>query len=63
MVIIINYHFGVLHDKTRPTNDLFCFYLAIPHVFGLLLGILNWLLNTYNQSCQHKIDKEMDDSE
>ena len=58
-----HYHFGVLHDKTRPTNDFILFLFGNSIMYLVALGILNWLLNTYNQSCQHKIDKEMDDSE
>lgn len=58
-----HYHFGVLHDKTRPTNDFILFLFGNFIMYLVALGILNWLLNTYNQSCQHKIDKEMDDSE
>lgn len=58
-----HYHFGVLHDKTHPTNDFILFLFGNSIMYLVALGILNWLLNTYNQSCQHKIDKEMDDSE
>lgn len=58
-----HYHFDVLHDKTRPTNDFILFLFGNSIMYLVALGILNWLLNTYNQSCQHKIDKEMDDSE
>lgn len=58
-----HYHFDVLHDKTRPTNDFILFLFGNFIMYLVALGIFNWFVNTYNQSRQHKIDKEMDDSE
>lgn len=58
-----HYHFGVLHDKTRPTNDFILFLFGSFITYLVALGIFNWFVNTYNQSRQHKIGKEMDDSE
>mgnify|MGYP000439596838 CR=1 FL=1 len=58
-----HYHFGALHYKTRPTNDFILFLFGSFITYLVVLGILNWFVNTYNQSRQHKIDKEMDDFE
>ena len=58
-----HYHFGVLHDKTRPTNDFILFLFGSFITYLVAPGIFNWFVNTYNQSRQHKIGKEMDDSE
>ena len=58
-----HYHFGALHYKTRPTNDFILFLFGSFITYLVVLGILNWFVNTYNQSRQHKIDKEIEDSE
>ena len=58
-----HYHFGVLHYKTRPTNDFILFLFGSFITYLVALGIFNWFVNTYNQSRQHKIDKEIEDSE
>ena len=51
------------YHKTRPTNDFILFLFGSFITYLVAPGIFNWFVNTYNQSRQHKIDKEIEDSE